>query len=62
MERKAYAKINLTLEVLARRDDGFHEIATVLQTVEPYLSVRVRLLLDQYSVVQIPVSRETRII
>ncbi len=29
----AYAKINLTLEVLGRRDDGYHEVVTVLQTV-----------------------------
>jgi 4-diphosphocytidyl-2-C-methyl-D-erythritol kinase len=30
---KAYAKINLTLEVLAKRPDGYHEISTILQTV-----------------------------
>jgi 4-diphosphocytidyl-2-C-methyl-D-erythritol kinase len=30
---RAYAKVNLTLEVLGRRPDGFHRIATVLQTV-----------------------------
>lgn len=29
----ARAKINLTLEVLGRRGDGYHEIASVLQTV-----------------------------
>ena len=29
----AYAKVNLTLEVLGRRDDGYHDVATVLQTV-----------------------------
>lgn len=29
----AYAKINLSLEVIRRRDDGYHEIATILQTV-----------------------------
>ncbi len=29
----AYAKINLTLEVLSRRDDGYHEVVTVLQTI-----------------------------
>ena len=29
----AYAKVNLTLEVLGCRDDGYHEVATVLQTV-----------------------------
>jgi len=29
----APAKINLTLEVLRRRDDGYHEVASVLQTI-----------------------------
>ena len=29
----AYAKINLTLEVLGRRTDGYHEVATVLQEI-----------------------------
>ena len=29
----AYAKINLSLEVLGKRSDGYHEVATVLQTV-----------------------------
>jgi 4-diphosphocytidyl-2-C-methyl-D-erythritol kinase len=31
---KAPAKINLTLEVLQRRPDGFHEIRSVLQTID----------------------------
>jgi 4-diphosphocytidyl-2-C-methyl-D-erythritol kinase len=30
----AYAKINLTLEVLGRRADGYHEIATVFQQID----------------------------
>lgn len=30
----APAKVNLTLEVLGRRDDGYHAIETVLQTLE----------------------------
>ncbi len=29
----AYAKINLTLEVLGKRADGLHEVATVMQTI-----------------------------
>ncbi len=29
----AYAKLNLTLDVLGRRDDGYHEIASVMQTI-----------------------------
>jgi 4-diphosphocytidyl-2-C-methyl-D-erythritol kinase len=31
--RRAPAKLNLTLEVLARREDGYHEIETVLMTL-----------------------------
>lgn len=30
----AYAKINLALEVIGRRDDGYHDIVTILQTVD----------------------------
>ncbi len=31
---RAYAKINLTLDVLGKRTDGYHDIATVMQTVD----------------------------
>jgi len=30
----AAAKVNLVLEVLSKRDDGYHEIATVMQTID----------------------------
>lgn len=30
----AYAKVNLTLEILNSRSDGYHEIATVMQTID----------------------------
>ena len=33
---RAYAKINLTLDVAGRRADGYHELATVMQTVDLY--------------------------
>ena len=33
IEEKAFAKINLALEVLGRRDDGYHEVSTVLHAV-----------------------------
>lgn len=33
---KAPAKINLSLDVLGRRPDGYHELATVMQTVDLY--------------------------
>lgn len=40
MEVRAYAKINLTLEVLGRRSDGYHEVRTVLQTIGLWDTVR----------------------
>jgi len=30
---KAYAKINLTLDVLGKRADGYHELETIMQTI-----------------------------
>lgn len=33
MKVKAFAKVNLSLEVLSLREDGYHEVATLLQTV-----------------------------
>jgi 4-diphosphocytidyl-2-C-methyl-D-erythritol kinase len=34
VEARAYAKINLGLEVLGRRPDGYHELRSVLQTID----------------------------
>ncbi len=33
ISRKAYAKINLGLDVLRRREDGYHELKMIMQTV-----------------------------
>ncbi len=38
----AYAKINLTLDVLGDRPDGYHDIETVLHTVELHDSITLR--------------------
>ena len=29
----AYAKVNLTLDVLGKRPDGYHDLKTVMQTI-----------------------------
>lgn len=34
MEVKAEAKLNLTLDVIGRREDGYHDLRMVMQTVE----------------------------
>ena len=33
MKKKAYAKINLYLDVISRYDNGYHEVNTIMQTV-----------------------------
>jgi len=33
---KAYAKINIILEVLRKRNDGYHDIASIIQTINIY--------------------------
>lgn len=30
---KAYGKVNLGLDVVRRRDDGYHEVRMIMQTV-----------------------------
>ena len=38
---KAYAKVNLTLEILGKRRDGFHNLASVMQTVDLFDTVTI---------------------
>ncbi len=55
LESPAHAKINLGLEILGRRSDGYHDIATVIQkirlhdsiSVEPAESLNVRMTLQE---------------
>jgi 4-diphosphocytidyl-2-C-methyl-D-erythritol kinase len=38
---RAFAKINLDLKILGRRLDGYHEIRTILQTIDWYDEIRM---------------------
>ena len=38
----AYAKINLVLDVLRKREDGYHEVAMVMQAVELNDTIQLR--------------------
>ncbi len=38
----AYAKVNLALDVLQRREDGYHEVETVLHTIALHDSITLR--------------------
>lgn len=39
---KALAKINLGLDVLRRREDGYHEVRMVMQTIRLYDWIQMR--------------------
>ena len=39
MKLRAYAKVNLGLEVLFHRQDGYHELRTIFQTIDLYDSL-----------------------
>ena len=39
---QAYAKLNLTLEVIRKRTDGYHDLATILQTVDLHDTLEFR--------------------
>lgn len=41
MKIKAYAKINLTLDITGKREDGFHTLDTIMQSVSLYDEVEL---------------------
>ncbi len=43
LTERAFAKLNLTLDVLGRRPDGYHEMKMVMQSVSLYDEVELRL-------------------
>jgi 4-diphosphocytidyl-2-C-methyl-D-erythritol kinase len=54
MEILAAAKINLTLEVLAQRQDGYHEIASLMQTID----VADRVVLERSRTIELEIEGE----
>ncbi|MGL5822837.1 MAG: 4-(cytidine 5'-diphospho)-2-C-methyl-D-erythritol kinase [Sarcina sp.] len=42
MKRKAYAKINIALDVIGKREDGYHLLKMIMQTVDIYDEIEVK--------------------
>ena len=42
MRLRAMAKINLGLDILGKRDDGYHEVRMVMQTIQMYDLLDIR--------------------
>ena len=45
---KAYAKVNLSLDILARREDGYHELCMIMQSIGVYDKVNLNKLIKKY--------------
>lgn len=58
---KAYAKINLFLDVVSRREDGFHNIETVMQTVSLADEVSVSVDMEGEPLISVSVSNNPSI-
>jgi 4-diphosphocytidyl-2-C-methyl-D-erythritol kinase len=42
IELKSYAKINLGLEVVGKRKDGYHDLRTIFQTIDLYDTLQIK--------------------
>ena len=42
MRLQAFAKINLGLDVLGKREDGYHEVRMIMQTIRMYDQLDMR--------------------
>ena len=51
MKEKAFAKINLCLDVVRRRDDGYHELKMIMVPLNYYDSLHMHIA-DKMSMVQ----------
>lgn len=43
LQEKAWAKLNLTLDVIGKREDGYHDLKSVMQTVSLYDDVTLQI-------------------
>lgn len=41
LSEKAYAKLNLTLDILGKREDGYHDLKSVMQTISLYDTIEM---------------------
>ncbi len=42
MLSKAYAKINLSLDVIGKREDGYHLLKMLMQTIDLYDLIEIK--------------------
>ena len=45
---KAYAKINAYLDVVSKRDDGYHDLDMVMLPIELHDSIQISILQNSY--------------
>ena len=43
IKEKAYAKLNISLDVSSRREDGYHDMVMVMQTISLFDEIELKL-------------------
>lgn len=58
-EYKAYAKVNIGLDVLRRREDGYHEVKMIMQTVNLFDNLSIEDFEDDNGTIVISANQDT---
>ena len=56
MRLRALAKINLGLDILGKREDGYHEVRMIMQTIQMYDVLEIKK--KKAPGISLPVTRE----
>ncbi len=49
MLSKAYAKINLSLDIIGKREDGYHLLKMLMQTIDLYDLIEIKKIKKRYN-------------
>ena len=60
MKLRALAKINLGLDVTGKREDGYHEVRMVMQTIQMYDQLEIKESKEPCLLYTSPSPRDTR--
>ena len=55
MKRKAYAKINISLDVVGKREDNYHLLKMIMQNIELYDEIDIKKIKEGITIKEIEV-------
>ena len=60
--RRAYAKVNLALDVIRKREDGYHDVCMIMQNLNLYDTLTFTMEPSQYKEITLACNREYEIL